>query len=275
MKVTKTLGWSLGTAGLCVAVWAGSWFGLVDPARAAAAEARESTLAAESANEQLEIRILQLKREFADLPARQAELAAIRLALPEDVAHATLLRQLQEQTADAGVTLVSVTSEAPVAVVEPAAAPVALPDAPADGGASATPSAEASAAPTDGGTVPDPAAAPVVDPATQAVLAAIPVVITTTGDYSTTTLALKNIQARMPRALLIDSLGLAPTSQGSTAEGDATVNDEGLITTTISGRVFAFVDPTAVDIAGLDGAALPPVPLPASSTDPTTAPSDG
>lgn len=264
MKLTKTSGWTLATTGLCVALVAGGWFGLVDPQRAAAAESREQTEAAVVANAQLVQDIEQLRVQFADLPARQAELAAIRLALPEEPALAQLIRDVNARSGDAGTVLNSIVTGAPVAVVDPAAlvAPVEEPTdtgdaAGAEAGAepsaepSATPSADASAPATDPGVAGTPSvpAAPA-----QPVLAAIPVTITSTGDFTSSTLFLKNIQADMPRALLVDSLTLAV---------DESADEPGTVVTTITGRVFVFVDPTPIPKA------------PAVSAEPSTEPSDG
>lgn len=265
MKMTKTTGWSLGTTGLCVAIAAGSWFGLVDPQRAAAAESREQTVAAQDTNAQLEIRIAQLEQEFADLPARQAELAQIRLALPEEAALAQLIRDLTAAGVDAGANLDSVTSGAPVAVVDPAAAVVAPEEAtgtdPAAGTEpSAAPSTEPTPSPSGDPSAPaDPAAAGTapVAPAAGPVLAAIPVTITVSGDFAASTLFLKNIQADMPRALLVDSLALTE------ATGDD--DEAGTVMTVVTGRVFAFVDPTEI----------PVLPEPTTSPEPSTEPSDG
>jgi Tfp pilus assembly protein PilO len=268
MKLTKTSGWTLATTGLCVALVAGGWFGLVDPQRAAAAESREQTEAAVVANAQLEQKIEQLRVQFADLPARQAELAAIRLALPEEPALAQLIRDVNGHSGDAGTVLNSIVTGAPVAVIDPAAvaAPVEEPtdtgEAGGEAGAepsaepSATPSADASAPATDPSVVGTPAAP--AAPA-QPVLAAIPVTITSTGDFTSSTLFLKNIQADMPRALLVDSLTLAV---------DESADEPGTVVTTITGRVFVFVDPTPIPDAPTGPGAEP-------STEPSTEPSDG
>jgi len=262
MRMTKTTTWSLGTVGLCVALATGGWFGLIAPERAEAAESREQTVAAQDQNAQLEVQIEQLRAQYADLPARQAELAAIRLALPAEPALTQLIRDVRAHSKDAGTHLDAITSGAPVVVVDPLAAlaPVAEGGATGEAGAdtgsttepSTEPSTEASAPPADG-------AAPVVpvDPAIAAgpVLASIPVTITTTGDLAKSTLFLTNVQADMPRALLVDSLSLTVLESED--------EEPGTIQTVLTGRVFVFVDPTEVDISDL--------PL----VEPSTEPSDG
>lgn len=262
MRMTTTTTWSLGTVGLCVALAAGGWFGLIAPERAEAAESRELTVAAQGQNTQLEMQIEQLRAQYAGLPARQAELAAIRLALPEEPALTQLIRDVRARSADASTHLDSLTSGAPVAVVDPLAAlaPVTEGETTGEAGADTGSSTEPSTAPSTAPSAP-PAdgAAPVapVDPAIAAgpVLAAVPVTITTTGNFAQSTLFLTNVQADMPRALLVDSLSLTVLESED--------EEPGTIQTVLTGRVFVFVDPTEVDLS-----ALPVV-------EPSTEPSDG
>lgn len=264
MNINKTTGWSLGTTGLCIALVAGGWFGLVDPQRAAAAESREATVAAQDANAQLEIKIEQLRKQFADLPAEQAKLDAVRQALPEEPGLAQLIRDLHARSHDASTRLDSITSGAPVAVVDPAAVAVVAEGgagATADGEAAGEPAPEASAEPSAPPADPaaaDPAAA---DPAATAgattvpqppaapVLAAVPVTITATGDFAESTLLLKNVQADMPRALLVDSVVV------SVLDGEDV--EPGTVQSVITGRVFVFVDPTETEFPGATPATEP------------------
>jgi len=264
VQLTPTTAWSLGTAGLCVALTAALWFLLIEPERAEATATREQTVAAEQSNAQLQIRIDQLRQEYADLPSRQAELAAIRQALPEEPALAALVRELNEASVDAGVTVNSLTSGAATAVVDPAAvAAVTAGTAPTDtaaategtdgataedtSGEAAAP--EPSAAPADpAAAVPDPGVTAVDGTPAGAVLAAVPVSINTTASFFESTLFVKAVQADISRALLVDSLTV------NVVEGDEST-EPGTVTTTLSGRVFVFVDPDSLD-------ALDPVVIP-------------
>jgi len=237
MKIPKTTGWSLGTAGLCVALMAGGWFALVEPERAEAAESRELTVQAVQTNAALKAQIETLREQFADLPTKQAELAAIRLALPEEPALAKLVRDVSDRSTDAGVVLDSVTSGTPVAIVDPDASVAAA--APAEAEPADTPSAEPSAGPSGAAAEPSAVGAPTAAVPTQPVLAALSVTMTTTGDFTGTTLFLKNVQADMPRALLVEGLTL-------TATPGVEPEDAGDIVTVLTGRIFVFVDPTEV-----------------------------
>ncbi len=251
MALTKTSAWSLGTVGLCVAVTAASWFLLIDPERAEAAGTREQTVAAEQSNAQLEIQIEQLKAEFADLPTKQAELAAIRQALPEDPALASLIRAINESAADTGVRVDGLTTAAAAAVVDPAAVAAVEGAQPtgdtAEGSsdeAGAEPSAAPSTEPTDG------ASSEPVDAGTGvtavegapvgAVLAAVPLTIETSASFYETNLLLKELQTGLPRALLVDGF----TMDVVDAEDDV---EPGTVRTTFNARVFVFVDPDSVE----------------------------
>ena len=247
MKLTKTTGWSLGTTGLCVALVAGGWFGLIEPQRAQAAESRELTVSAEQGNMLLEAKIEELKEQFANLPAETAKLAAVRQALPAEPALAQLTRDLSTLSLQSQTTLDSLTTSSPVVVVDPAAA-VAAP-APEEGTAESgdeaapAPSTEPTPVPSDAAAAdPGAAAAPAaVTPPPQPVLAAVPVTVSLTGDFASSTLMLKALQAEMPRAFLVDNLVLTVDESES--------SEAGTIRTVISGRVFVFVDPTEISVS--------------------------
>ncbi|WP_380168484.1 hypothetical protein [Jannaschia sp. R86511] len=240
MALTKTSAWSLGTLGLCVALSAGAWFLAIEPERAEAADTREQTVAAEQSNAQLEVRIEQLRQEYADLPTRQAELAAIRQALPDEPALAGLIRAVNESADDVDIVLSSITTGAVSAVVDPNAV-TEVTDEGAEAGAeasaepSAEPSTEASAEPADAA-----AGVTVVEGAPAgAVLAAVPITIDTRGGFFETNLFLKALQADISRAVLVDGLTITAIDEEDV--------DPGTVTTSITARVFVFVDPDSVD----------------------------
>ena len=95
MRLSKSQLWITGTALVCVVIVLAGWFLLIAPKRAEAADLRDQTASAAQVNDQLELRIAQLKADFAELPQRKAELAAIKHAMPEDAQLATLTRDLQ------------------------------------------------------------------------------------------------------------------------------------------------------------------------------------
>ncbi len=141
MRLTKSQLWISGTALVCAVIVLAGWFLLIAPKRAEAADLRDQTASAVQVNDQLEVRIEQLKAQYAELPQRKAELAAIKLAMPEDAQLATLTRDLTAMATASGVTLMKiepgvvtpmVTTVAPAATapaprVEPAEGADALP----------------------------------------------------------------------------------------------------------------------------------------------------
>jgi type IV pilus assembly protein PilO len=245
MALTKTTAWSLGTVGLCAALTAGSWFILIEPEQALAAEARAETVAAESSNAELEARIDQLRAEYADLPNKQAELAAIRQALPDEPALAQLIRDISSLADGAGVTVDSVTTGAVVAVIDPDAGDRGRAPAEADAAAGAEPSTEPTPEPSGAAPAGAPAAPAVPGAPAGAVLASIPVTVEVTGGFFETNLLLKGIQADLTRALLVDGLTITVVEQEEI--------EPGTVKTSVTARVFVFVDPDSVD-------ALTPVP---------------
>jgi len=253
VTLTKTAGWSLATALLCVVLLVAAWFLLIEPQRATAAETRTQTESVRQQNLQLAARIDQLRVEFANLPNRKAELLGIRQALPDVALLDRLLDEISTAALEAPVNLDSITTSEPVALVgETGAAPDT-----ATGGATDAVTTSAAGAPTSGATGASTAAAtpasgdsvaagaapgtpPAVVPGV-AVLAAIPLSLSSTGDYFSIAAFLKTLQTVIDRALIIDTVSVdMATADGST--GAAT--DQ--VSVSITGRVFVFVDPDSV-----------------------------
>lgn len=284
MKITRSGVWGTATAVLCTVLLVLAWFLVVGPQRAQAEEARLATDATRAQNGQLERRIADLRTEFALLPQRRAELAAIREAMPADPALAALLDELDVVASDTGAQLDSVVTgtattlidavvppqtgatdeatdpaasggDAPVAGDDAADPPVvteAVPPAPRRL-AAGTSSVDDSTAATPG---PDETAASTAAPS---VLAAIPVTITVGGDFFDAASFVETVQGDLVRALVVDSVDVV-----------AGTDEDGSVVATLTGRVFAFVDPEAVDAGG---AATSPATGPGAS--PTARPTAG
>ena len=226
MTATKSRTWIAGTLVLCLLISVASWFLLIGPERAEAAELEQQTIDTNSSNQQLQARIEQLKLQFAELPQRQAELAAIKQAMPEDPALPTLVRDLDAMATSTGVTLMSLAPGAPTPVAAPAQAVTAVP-APADGGAPAE-----GEAPAEG----DAAAAPAA-PASSTVLVSVPVNLVVVGDFFKSELFLKKLQAEMQRAFLVQTLSVQ-TEEDAEASGGKPATKNGDVTMTVTGSVF-------------------------------------
>jgi type IV pilus assembly protein PilO len=225
MTHSKTRTWVAGTVVLCLLLSLAAWFLLIGPKRAEAAELEQQTVDTRSSNDQLKARIEQLKLQFAELPQRQAELAEIKQAMPGDPALPTLVRELDTMATSSGVTLMSLAPGPPATVAQPQATPTAAP-APAEGEDAAAEGESTGAAATP----PAPAA-----PST--VLVSVPVNLVVVGDFFKAELFLKDLQADMKRAFLVQSLSVQAEKEGE-AGGGKPATKNGDVTMTITGSVF-------------------------------------
>ena len=241
--MTKTRTWSAATAGLCVLLILAAYFLLIAPQRAEAADLRDQTVAQDTANAQTRLKIQQLKAQYAQLPAKQAELAVIKQQLPDNPALPTLVRTLSSMADSAGVTLVSL-------------APA--PPAPFAGTTAAAPAAVV--APTG--------AAPAAGAGTQLLGIATNMVIT--GDYASSTLFVQKLQAasaaktgaQLARAFLVQKITVAPLAGATDTWSNSSTTSrakKGQVQTTLSGQIFV-----------LKTAPIPTVSVPAAGAGSTS-----
>jgi Tfp pilus assembly protein PilO len=113
MLATRTSRWSAVTALVCLVLLAATWFLLVSPRRADVTQINEERLSAEAANLTLERRIVELREQYGELAALEAERDAIRAQLPPAAAVPSLVRNLSTLAGDAGIELLSVTPGTP------------------------------------------------------------------------------------------------------------------------------------------------------------------
>ena len=218
MFANRTGRWSLATAIVCIALLAASWFLLVSPRRASAAETRVQSAAAQSQADLLQVKINQLRVQYADLPKRRAELNAIRHELPADAAIPTLVRDLQTYAAQAGVTLDTLAPGSPGLVTAEGA----------------------------------PAAAGAVASATAPQLVGIPMTLTINGDYFEASLFIKYLQTKLNRALLISAVSVAKGAETATpaSTSTATATSTATPTPTVAATTAAVSDQVTVTITG-------------------------
>ncbi|WP_432522467.1 type 4a pilus biogenesis protein PilO [Kineococcus sp. SYSU DK006] len=183
MTQNKNTVWIAGTGVLAVLVLLATYFLLIAPKRAEAADLATQTLQAQQDNQVLEQETALLEAQFATLDERRAEIAAITAELPAEAQTQQLLRQVETYATASGITLLSVAPGAPVLH-----------------GVDAT----GAAADTSGPVVVD-----------------LPITLTTEGAFAGTELFLKQLQADMGRFLLVDDLSLA-TSTTDGGEGVTT-----------------------------------------------------
>ncbi|AGL14718.1 type 4a pilus biogenesis protein PilO [Actinoplanes sp. N902-109] len=105
--------WMLGGV-VAIAVMAViTWFFLVSPQYAEAGDLRSQTDTAVSQASNLRKRIVELKKDKANLKKLQATLSSYQDALPADAGTSAFLRQLQDAGTDLGVSVSGITQGAP------------------------------------------------------------------------------------------------------------------------------------------------------------------
>lgn len=234
MTMPKTRLWIAGTMALCLALTAAAWFLVISPTRAEAAELRTQRADTAASNDQLQARIDTLVAEFATLGQKRAELAEVKVAMPQDPELAVLNRKLEAEALASTVVLMRVT---PGAAVSMAPAPVAA--APVEG-------TTTEGAATDGATA---------TPTPTSTLQGIPVVVEIVGSFANTSGYLQGIQERLGRDFLVESLNVV-AEKPTAATGAKPAVANGDVTMTITGKVFvlpaaaATPSTTVADTAG-------------------------
>jgi Tfp pilus assembly protein PilO len=123
--------WRIATAVGVVAILLASWFLLVGPQRAKAAELEVETASQQAASQQLESRISLLKKQSEELPAQEAKLAAIQQRIPATASIPTLIRTLSGLASGANVSVTALDPARPAPIVIAVPEPVAT-EAPDD-----------------------------------------------------------------------------------------------------------------------------------------------
>jgi type IV pilus assembly protein PilO len=217
MVASRVGRWAALTCLVCVALVAATWFLLIGPRRAQAAELADQQVQAEAQNHDLERKIEELKAQFAELPQAQAELADFRREMPAEVDMPRLVRQLHHLASVSGVSVLAITpGEAePASGAAPGADPAAQP--------AAQPAGQDGQAPVPGSSAPSDQ------------LIAIPITVSLRGDYFQAALFIKQVQTKLDRAFLVSSVDVVKSVQGEPAEGSA---EDGAVDLTLNGRVF-------------------------------------
>lgn len=265
MSMSKSKIWMAGGALACVLVLIASWFLLIGPQRAEAAELEDQTASAQEANAALRLKIATLEKQFNELDSLKSEMDAIRESMPADVAESTLLREVQGLATGTSTTLVSVTTGDAAPLVDPNAPTVAPPDGE---------SASDESSPSDSVSA-KPAAATV-----ETMVYSVPVTFVAVSSFQGSQAFLQNLQDNMPRALLVTDLTIQAREPGDEGAGRP-IAANGDVELTITGNVFVLDAPdfeldgtiTENQPAGNSSASTPsPTSTEASSTD---APSAG
>jgi len=257
MGRSKTQAWIAVTVVLAVLVLGGGWFLVVSPQLSEAQAALDETAQVDAQNEALRVRNSDLKKEFDQLPALQAEIASMRDGVPVAAEYAPLIRQIEEAATAAGVTVTDLLMTAPTRV-DTSPAGIASPQptaAEAEAEESAAP-AEAAAAVTaadgaEGGDAStDEEVAPEVEPAesTEPLLPglnALPLTVTVQGPYANARVFVENVQTRMDRLVLVTGFSATGLLEGPQESG-LPAKAPGDVSLSLSGMAFVLTDSSVV-----------------------------
>lgn len=181
MTRTKDTAWIAGAGVLALLVLAASYFLLIGPKRAEAADLATQKVSVEQNNAAIVQQTALLKAQFATLGQQKAELAAIRSTLPASADVPALLRQLSDYAASSGVTVTAVTPGTAAAF----------------NGAGAAGTADASSG-----------------------IVSIPLVVTAQGSFAQTELFVKSLQADMQRYFSVSDVVVARGEDQASTTGN-------------------------------------------------------
>jgi Tfp pilus assembly protein PilO len=128
--------WPIGAGIVIVAIIALGWFLGISPKLAEAASTAAQALSVETQNTAQEAVIAQLEKDSADLPAREAELAALQREVPLEANAADYITELNTIAVNSGVAITTITTAdgvgfVPAAVTIPETSPSSDPESPA------------------------------------------------------------------------------------------------------------------------------------------------
>ena len=241
-----------GTIFLMIVLVVAGWFLVAQPQLAAASTANGQLTSAQAQIASTQQVINQLKSQQKGLPKLQLKLAALRKSIPEGAESSAFIDGINELAGSTGVTINSLAMSDGVPYTPPVVAPTVTSPSP-----SPSPSATATAPPAPVAPVAPSAWSPTSDPSiTAANFVAIPVSITSVGDWNATLAFFHGLQLGT-RLFLIS---------GFTTASDAT----GVITATTSGYIYALLDPKADALRAATAKASPtPTPIPTVTPTPT------
>lgn len=276
MNTSKTMPWVLGAALLALAIIAGAWLLLISPGLSAAADNRQQAESEQSRIDQLQMQIVQLKKDYANLDEFKATLGALQTQIPPTANISELTRQLDAMAQATGVYLTSVVPSTSLEVAPPAAPAPAADAGSSDGTVADGTSTDGTATDgtaTDGtatdGAATDGAAAPQAQPGPQAPanFYAIPIEVRLVGGYDATLAFIEQVQTINPRLLLVTSLALTGQTEASPAEGGRPALKVGDPETVLQAYAYVLAETPVADLeaatAGTtDGSATDETPAP-------------
>lgn len=222
--ITNSRTWTAGAAVLAVVVLALSWFLLISPAIATAAQTNDEATAAADHNAALVRQTAKLKEQFEHLDTYRSELSALQRQIPSDTDLADFLRLVGTVATAHNTFVVSVTPSPSLSLADAAASAQAAPTATSSDSASASASGDPSPAPSASASespTPAPAAAPTTANAgaIPAGMIGIPVSIELLGAPADVFATLDALRGNDQRLLTITDLTVAGQKEAEPAQG--------------------------------------------------------
>jgi Tfp pilus assembly protein PilO len=250
------------TAFAVIAIVAAGYFLVVSPKNAAAADLRAQADKETTSQGQLKAQIAMLTQDEKHAAQYQAQLAALKLHMPDGTDEPSFIREVYKAADASTVDLTDVTPGLPVA---PSITAQVAPKPTATDTGTSSPSATSSGPPA-------PAA---VNPLLS--LSVIPVAMTVSGTYDEVKDFLDRV-SRFRRAYLVSgvNLSIAPVVVAAPAPGAPAVVG-GVIPPSYSGRLTAVITGSVFSAGapGVVGTVLPPTPTASPSVTKTAAPASG
>jgi hypothetical protein len=231
---------------------------VAQPQLAAASTANDSLTTVNGQIASSQATIAQLKIQEKKLPSLKAQVAKLRHSIPVDADISAYIDALNALAGSTGVSISGIKIDPAMAYIPPTPPVGAVAPAPAAGGSTPSPTPGASTAPVAPAT--PTAWTPTTDPLISAAnFVAIPVTITTDGEWPATQAFISGLQSGS-RLFLVTGI---TTSIASAATGTAG------ITAVIAGYVYVLLDPKG---AALDKQDVPATPTPTATATSTATP---
>ena len=235
---------------------AAGYFLVAQPQLAAASTANAELVDTQAQIASTQAALTSLKSEQQKLPSLKKQLKSLEMSIPSNIDGAAYIRGLNDLASAAGVTITSIKVSDPAAYVS--VAPIVAADS-TGAAATASPTPAPSASPTT------PAASgwtPTTDPLVNSSnFVDIPVTVAVSGSFDASLAFIKGLQTGA-RLFLVTGI---VTKQG---------NDGSSVTATITGYIYALIDPkaaaaeAAAEKAAQASATPTPTPTPTVSTSP-------
>jgi len=247
MTKSRAGGWIAGTAFVSILLLVAAWFVLISPTLATAAETQEQAQSQRDQNMVTQVRIAALKKQFENIDALRADLAALQLQVPTTADLAQYRRQVDAVAVARSVTVTALQFGVPVPVEVPA---VPEPEPEPEGGT------EAAADDTE-----VVKAAPVVS------TFAVSLTINAVGTYDNVLAFLQDLQTGTQRLFLVEQVNGSAATPAEAGAGKPALN-QGDLDVIVMGSLYV-LPPNAATAPPTTDEPVAPAPLqPANGRNP-------